>query len=138
MLSIANLSKRHPHSARPVFSGLGLAVAAGEIVALVGESGVGKSTLLSSLVKNSDAEVCVLALVGERNREVRDFIENELGEEGMKKSVLIVATSDRPSPLRVRSPSSIPSWISSAVPPSCASAVSSAGTPPTSSPSASS
>jgi putative ABC transport system ATP-binding protein len=49
MLSIANLSKRHPHAARPVFSGLGLAVAAGEIVALIGESGVGKSTLLNCI-----------------------------------------------------------------------------------------
>jgi FliI/YscN family ATPase len=53
-------------------------------------------------VKNSNAEVCVLALVGERNREVRDFIEHELGPEGMRRSVLVVATSDRPSPLRVR------------------------------------
>ncbi len=53
-------------------------------------------------MKNSSADVAVLALVGERNREVRDFIEHELGPEGMRRSVLVVATSDRPSPLRVR------------------------------------
>ncbi len=80
-----------------------LTVGRGQRVGIFGGSGVGKSTLLGSLVKNSDAEVCVLALVGERNREVRDFIEHELGPEGMKRSVLVVATSDRPSPLRVRS-----------------------------------
>ncbi len=74
----------------------------GQRVGIFGGSGVGKSTLLGSLIKNNDADVCVLALVGERNREVRDFIEHELGPEGMRKSVLVVATSDRPSPLRVR------------------------------------
>lgn len=74
----------------------------GQRIGIFGGSGVGKSTLLGSLVKNSDADVAVLALVGERNREVRDFIEHELGEEGMRRSVLVVATSDRPSPLRVR------------------------------------
>ncbi len=74
----------------------------GQRIGVFGGSGVGKSTLLGSLVKNNDADVCVLALVGERNREVRDFIEHELGPEGMKKSVVVVATSDRPSPLRVR------------------------------------
>jgi flagellum-specific ATP synthase len=74
----------------------------GQRVGIFGGSGVGKSTLLGSLVRNNDADVVVLALVGERNREVRDFIERELGEEGLRKSVLVVATSDRPSALRVR------------------------------------
>ncbi|MBI4889766.1 MAG: FliI/YscN family ATPase [Acidobacteria bacterium] len=74
----------------------------GQRVGIFGGSGVGKSTLLGSLIKNNDADVCVLALVGERNREVRDFIEHELGPEGLRKSVIVVATSDRPSPLRVR------------------------------------
>jgi len=74
----------------------------GQRIGIFGGSGVGKSTLLGSLLKNHDADVAVLALVGERNREVRDFIEHELGPEGMRKSVLVVATSDRPSPLRVR------------------------------------
>lgn len=79
-----------------------LTVGRGQRIGIFGGSGVGKSTLLGSLVKNSSADVCVLALVGERNREVRDFIEHELGPEGMRRSVLVVATSDRPSPLRVR------------------------------------
>ncbi|MFZ5925987.1 MAG: FliI/YscN family ATPase [Acidobacteriota bacterium] len=79
-----------------------LTVGRGQRVGIFGGSGVGKSTLLGSLVKNSNADVCVLALIGERNREVRDFIEHELGPEGMRRSVLVVATSDRPSPLRVR------------------------------------
>lgn len=79
-----------------------LTVGRGQRIGIFGGSGVGKSTLLASLVKNSTADVCVLALVGERNREVRDFIEHELGPEGMQRSVLVVATSDRPSPLRVR------------------------------------
>ncbi len=74
----------------------------GQRIGVFGGSGVGKSTLLGSLVHNNDSDVCVLALVGERNREVRDFIEHELGAEGLRKSVLVVATSDRPSPLRVR------------------------------------
>lgn len=74
----------------------------GQRIGIFGGSGVGKSTLLGSLLKNHDADVAVLALVGERNREVRDFIERELGPEGLKRSVLVVATSDRPSPLRVR------------------------------------
>jgi FliI/YscN family ATPase len=74
----------------------------GQRIGIFGGSGVGKSTLLGSLLKNHDADIAVLALVGERNREVRDFIERELGPEGLKRSVLVVATSDRPSPLRVR------------------------------------
>jgi FliI/YscN family ATPase len=74
----------------------------GQRIGIFGGSGVGKSTLLGSLLKYHDADVAVVALVGERNREVRDFIECELGPEGLKRSVLVVATSDRPSPLRVR------------------------------------
>jgi FliI/YscN family ATPase len=74
----------------------------GQRIGIFGGSGVGKSTLLGSLLKNHDADVAVLALVGERNREVRGFIDHELGPEGLKRSVLVVATSDRPSPLRVR------------------------------------
>lgn len=74
----------------------------GQRIGIFGGSGVGKSTLLGSMAKHHGADVAVIALVGERNREVRDFIEHELGEEGLKKSVVVVATSDRPAPLRIR------------------------------------
>jgi flagellum-specific ATP synthase len=74
----------------------------GQRIGIFGGSGVGKSTLLGAMARASSADVSVIALIGERNREVRDFIEHELGPEGLKKSVLVVATSDRPAPLRIR------------------------------------
>ena len=74
----------------------------GQRIGIFGGSGVGKSTLLGTMARYSSADVSVIALIGERNREVRDFIEHELGPEGLKKSVLVVATSDRPAPLRIR------------------------------------
>ena len=74
----------------------------GQRIGIFGGSGVGKSTLLGAMARSSDADVSVIALIGERNREVRDFIEHELGPEGLKKAVLVVATSDRPAPLRIR------------------------------------
>ncbi len=74
----------------------------GQRVGLFGGSGVGKSTLLGALARNSSAQVNVIGLIGERNREVRSFIEETLGPEGLAKSVVVVATSDRPAPLRVR------------------------------------
>src|SRR6266850_4520088 len=74
----------------------------GQRVGLFGGSGVGKSTLLGSMCRNSEAEVCVIALIGERNREVRAFLEHDLGPEGMQRSVVVVATSDRPALLRIR------------------------------------
>jgi flagellum-specific ATP synthase len=74
----------------------------GQRVGIFGGSGVGKSTLLGSMSRHNDADVTVVALVGERNREVRSFLENELGTEGRKRSVVVVATSDRPAPLRIR------------------------------------
>ena len=74
----------------------------GQRIGIFGGSGVGKSTLLGAMSRYSSADVSVIALIGERNREVRDFIEHELGPEGLKRSVLIVATSDRPAPLRIR------------------------------------
>jgi flagellum-specific ATP synthase len=79
-----------------------LPIGKGQRVGIFGGSGVGKSTLLGAMSRQSAADVSVIALIGERNREVRDFLENELGEEGMKRSVLIVATSDRPASLRIR------------------------------------
>jgi flagellum-specific ATP synthase len=74
----------------------------GQRVGIFGGSGVGKSTLLGSMARHNDADVTVIALVGERNREVRAFLENELGPEGRSRSVVVVATSDRPAPLRIR------------------------------------
>ncbi len=74
----------------------------GQRIGIFGGSGVGKSTLLGSMAKSSSADVNVIALIGERNREVREFIEHDLGPEGLKRSVVVVATSDQPAPLRVR------------------------------------
>src|SRR5277367_5864402 len=74
----------------------------GQRIGIFGGSGVGKSTLLGAMARSSSADVSVIALIGERNREVRDFLEHELGPEGLKKSVLVVATSDQPAPLRIR------------------------------------
>jgi FliI/YscN family ATPase len=74
----------------------------GQRLGIFGGSGVGKSTLLASMARHSAAEVNVIALIGERNREVRSFVEETLGPEGLKKSVIVSATSDRPAPVRVR------------------------------------
>ena len=74
----------------------------GQRIGLFGGSGVGKSTLLGSMCRNSEADVCVIALIGERNREVRAFLEHDLGPEGMARSVVVVAPSNTPALLRVR------------------------------------
>lgn len=74
----------------------------GQRLGIFGGSGVGKSTLLGMMARGTAADVTVLALVGERGREVREFIEDELGEEGMRRAVVVVATSDQPALLRIR------------------------------------
>jgi len=74
----------------------------GQRIGLFGGSGVGKSTLLGAMSRKNSAQVSVVALIGERNREVKAFLEHELGKEGMERSVVVVATSDRPAPLRIR------------------------------------
>ena len=74
----------------------------GQRIGIFGGSGVGKSTLLGSMCRHNSADVSVVALIGERNREVRDFLEHELSADGLKRSVVVVATSDRPAPLRIR------------------------------------
>lgn len=77
-----------------------LTLGCGQRMGLFAGSGVGKSTLLGMMARNSDADVNVMALIGERGREVRDFIENSLGPEGMKKSVLVCSTGDQPPLIR--------------------------------------
>ena len=74
----------------------------GQRIGIFGGSGVGKSTLLGSMSRHNSADVTVIAMIGERNREVRGFLENELGPEGRKRSVVVCATRERPAPLRVR------------------------------------
>ena len=74
----------------------------GQRIGIFGGSGVGKSTLLGCMSRHSSADVSVIALIGERNREVRAFLDHELGPEGMQKSVVVVATSDKPAPIRLR------------------------------------
>lgn len=84
-----------------VIDGL-LTIGQGQRIGLFAGSGVGKSTLLGMIAKNSEADVNVIALIGERGREVREFIERDLGEEGRKRSVVVVATSDQPALVRVK------------------------------------
>ncbi len=79
-----------------------ITVGKGQRVAIMAGSGVGKSTLLGMMARHTKADVNVIALIGERGREVREFIERDLGPEGLERSVVIVATSDQPPPLRIR------------------------------------
>ena len=74
----------------------------GQRMGIFAAAGGGKSTLLSCLVKGTEADITVLALIGERGREVREFIEHDLGREGMKKAVLVVSTSDRSAMERLK------------------------------------
>ncbi len=77
-----------------------ITVGKGQRIGIMAGSGVGKSTLMGMFARNTKADINVIALIGERGREVREFIERDLGKEGMKRSVVVVATSDKPALIR--------------------------------------
>ncbi|MBC7372118.1 MAG: FliI/YscN family ATPase [Bdellovibrionaceae bacterium] len=102
---------RNPLERRPIREPLDLGVRSinatltvgqGQRIAIMAGSGVGKSVLLGMMARNTTADVNVIALIGERGREVREFIENDLGPEGMKRSVVVCVTSDQSPLLRMR------------------------------------
>lgn len=81
-----------------------LTIGKGQRVGIFAGSGVGKSTLMGMIARNVKADINVIALVGERGREVLEFVQKDLGEEGMRRSILVVATSDQPAMLRMKCP----------------------------------
>lgn len=96
-----------PRISRPVDVGVRainglLTMGKGQRMGIFAGSGVGKSTLLSMIARNTSADVSVVGLIGERGREVKEFIERDLGQEGLKRSVVVAATSDQPPLIRMR------------------------------------
>ena len=82
----------------------------GQRLGIFSGSGVGKSTLMGAIARNSRSDVSVIALIGERGREVQEFIEHNLGEEGLKRSVIVVSTSDQPALIRLKG-----AWVATAI-----------------------
>ncbi len=106
-----NRSAPNPMLRRPIHSPFSTGVRSidsftplgrGQRVGVFAGSGVGKSTVLGMIARGADSDVNVLSLVGERGRELREFLENDLGEEGMRRTVVVVSTSDQPAPMRIR------------------------------------
>ena len=98
---------RRPNVEEPVHLGVRaldtlVPVGRGQRIGIMAGSGVGKSSLLSMIVRGTDADISVVALIGERGREVREFIERDLGPEGLARAVVVVATSDAPALVRLR------------------------------------
>src|SRR5690606_828771 len=102
------ISKLMPTGVRAIDAAI--ACAEGQRMGIFAGSGVGKSTLIGMICRNIEADVRVVALIGERGREVRDFIENDLGPEGLSRSVVIVSTSDQPAMLRLKA-----AWVATAI-----------------------
>lgn len=79
-----------------------ITIGRGQRIGILAGSGVGKSTLMGMIARNTEADINVIALIGERGREVREFLERDLGEEGLARSVVVVATSDQPALIRLK------------------------------------
>ncbi|MEZ6196737.1 MAG: FliI/YscN family ATPase [Planctomycetota bacterium] len=112
-------SPPNPLARRPITEALSTGVRAidgvltlgrGQRMGIFAAAGCGKSTLLSMIARNVQADRIVLALIGERGKEVRGFLENDLGEEGMKRATVVVSTSDQPAVLRLRA-----AWVATAI-----------------------
>ena len=87
-----------------------LTLGEGQRIGIFSGSGVGKSTLMGMIARNTSGDVNVIALIGERGREVKEFIERDLGEEGLRRSVVVVATSDEPALMRIKA-----AWVATAI-----------------------
>ncbi|MFH1485720.1 MAG: FliI/YscN family ATPase [Chloroflexota bacterium] len=109
----------HPLGRRPIADALCTGIRAidgvltcgkGQRIGIFSGSGVGKSTLLGMIARNSSSDVNVVALIGERGREVREFVERDLGDDGLMRSVLVVSTSDQPALVRIKA-----AWVATAI-----------------------